>query len=293
MPFLRVLFIAVALGFAWLALRPRAEEIVQALHQTSVAGLAAALLVVVTGLLATAALWLHLVARLHGPMPPVSGLAVFFVGQLGKYIPGSIWVLGAQADLARRHTVPPRVTVASGLIFLGLHVDTAALLAVFAMLSSQDPHWPEWVPWTVLVGVGLTLTPQFVRWCSRRVVGDEVALGWRDVATGLGLMAFAWCAYAGALVLLAPDRQWSAALGLGGAFAAAYAVGVVTVFAPAGLGAREGVFVVLAAPLVGTPEAAALAVLARLVHTAADLLLAGGSLILAHRLGRTRRSSSG
>jgi uncharacterized membrane protein YbhN (UPF0104 family) len=183
--------------------------------------------------------------------------------------------------------------VAAGLIFLGLHVDTAALLAAFAMLSSQEPRWPNWVPWTLLLAAVMTLAPPFVRWCSRRMVGAAVAFGWRDLAAALGLMAVAWSAYACALVLLAPGRQWSAVVGLGGAFAAAYAVGVVVILAPAGLGAREGVFVLLAEPVVGIPAAAALALLARLVHTVADLLLAAGSWLAASRRGRVRRWRAG
>jgi uncharacterized membrane protein YbhN (UPF0104 family) len=82
-------------------------------------------------------------------------------------------------------------------------------------------------------------------------------------------------------------------VGLGGAFAAAYAVGVVVILAPAGLGAREGVFVLLAEPVVGIPAAAALALLARLVHTVADLLLAAGSWLAASRRGRVRRWRAG
>jgi hypothetical protein len=125
------------------------------------------------------------------------------------------------------------------------------------------------------------------------MVGAAVAFGWRDLAAALGLMAVAWSAYACALVLLAPGRQWSAVVGLGGAFAAAYAVGVVVILAPAGLGAREGVFVLLAEPVVGIPAAAALALLARLVHTVADLLLAAGSWLAASRRGRVRRWRAG
>ena len=62
-------------------------------------------------------------AGLGAALPLREGLATFFVGQLGKYIPGSVWSIGAQAQMAARRSVPPRVTVAAGLLFLGYHVD--------------------------------------------------------------------------------------------------------------------------------------------------------------------------
>ena len=73
---------------------------------TSVLGRLGALLLVWLGLTATGLLWLRLMPSLGAPLPLVDGSAIFFVGQLGKYIPGSVWSIGAQADLARRHAVP-------------------------------------------------------------------------------------------------------------------------------------------------------------------------------------------
>ena len=58
---------------------------------------------------------------------------------------------------------------------------------------------------------------------------------------------------------------------------------MVVVFAPAGLGAREAVFVLLLAPIVGVAEATALALLARVVHTGADALMAAGWWLAARR----------
>ena len=78
------------------------------------------------------------------------------------------------------------------------------------------------------------------------------------------------------MVLLSPGLPWHDLVALGGAFALAYAVGVVIVFAPAGVGAREALFVVLVSPLTSVAAATALALLARVVHTAADGLMAAG-----------------
>ena len=284
MPALRGAFLVAVLVFAWLSLRGRFDEVGGALRDTSLVGVLGALALVSCGLLATGVLWLLLLGCLGERMPLVDGLATFFVGQLGKYIPGSVWSIGAQAELARRHTIPARVTVGTGLLFLGYHVDTAVLLGAVALLTDRlESPWPDWISWVALALALAGLVPGVVRRAGRRVAGRTPRLGWTQTAAVIALMAIAWTAYAVALVLLSPDLPWSDLAALGGAFAAAYAVGVVVVFAPAGVGAREAVFVLLLTPVTDVGAATALALLARVVHTAADGLTAGGWWLAARR----------
>lgn len=281
---LRALFLAAVVLFAWLGLRGRFDEVWEALAQTSLLGAAGAVLLVVLGLSATGILWLRLMTSLDAELPFVAGSAMFFVGQLGKYIPGSVWSIGAQADMARRHQVPPRVTVSAGLLFLGYHVDTAVFVGGLALISGRlDPSWPGWVGWVGLAVGLLGLTPGLVRLLGRTVGGREPRIGLVDTGVILALMTIAWACYAVALVLLSPSTPWHHLVALGGAFAISYAVGVVVVFAPAGVGAREAVFVLLVSPLTSVSEATALALVARVVHTAADASMAGGWWLAARR----------
>jgi uncharacterized membrane protein YbhN (UPF0104 family) len=272
---LRGMFLAAVLVFAWLGLRGRFDAVGDALRDTSLAGALAALLLVLLGLLATGVLWLLLMARLDARLPLVDGLATFFVGQLGKYIPGSVWSIGAQAELARRHTVPARVTVAAGLLFLGYHVDTAVLVGSVTLLSGGlDSPWPDWVSWVGLAAGLAGLVPGVVRLAARRIAGRTPQVGWTQTVAIVALMSAAWAAYSLALVLLSPGLPWSDLAALGGAFAIGYAVGVLIVFAPAGVGAREAVFVLLLSRVTDVGSATALALLARVVHSGGDALMA-------------------
>lgn len=287
MKLVRGLFVVAVLVFAWLSLRGRWDEIGDALSGTSPAGVLGALALVLGGLLVTGRLWLRLMSWLDAPLPYADGQAIFFLGQLGKYIPGSVWSIGAQADLARKHDVPPRATIAAGLLFLGYHVDTAVLVGASAiLLGDLDPSWPTWVTVLALVVAVVGVAPRVVRYAGRTVARRDVTLTWLRTLETLGLMALTWLAYALALVLLVPDRPWSDVMAFGGAFAAAYAVGVLVVLAPAGVGARETVFVVLLTPLLGVAPATALALLARVVHTVADAALALGAWVVVR--GRER-----
>jgi uncharacterized membrane protein YbhN (UPF0104 family) len=294
LPALRATFLVAVLVFAWFGLRGRFDEVGAALRGTSAIGVAGSLALVLLGLLATGILWLRLMSAVGADLPRRDGLKTFFVGQLGKYIPGSVWSIGAQAEMAARRSIPPRATVTAGLLFLGYHVATAAVVGTTALLvGALQPPWPSWVSALLLVGSLIGMLPFAVRWPGGRVAGRPVRIGVGDTAAALGLMAAAWAAYAAALVLLAPGFPWHDVVALGGAFALAYAVGVVVVLAPAGVGARDALLVLLLTPLLGVADATALALLARLTHTAADAAMAAGWWCAARRTHRPTASHSG
>ena len=190
---LRPAFLVAVVVFAWLGLRGRLDEVGDALRDTSPAGMVGALALVLLGLGATGLLWLRLMSGLGARLPTRDGLATFFVGQLGKYIPGSVWSIGAQAQMAGRHAVPPRATVAAGLLFLGYHVATAVVVGSVTMLSGRlDSPWPAWVSVLALVVSLIGLLPPVVRWLGRRVAGREVAIDLVDTVVAVVLMAVAW-----------------------------------------------------------------------------------------------------
>ena len=99
--------------------------------------------------------------------------------------------------------------------------------------------------------------------------------------------AFLRC-FALSLAVLAIAPEPSAALFpvAAGAFTTAYAVGVLVVVAPAGVGAREVTLVALLAPVTGVTTATALALLTRALHTGGDLLLALGAWAVARATRR-------
>lgn len=292
LPALRALFAVAVVVFAWLGLRGRWDEIGTALQSMSVGGFIGAVVLVCAGLMATGVLWLRLMSMLDAPLPAVPGFATFFIGQLGKYIPGSVWSLGAQADLARRYAAPPRVTVAAGLVFLGYHVVTGAIVAAGVILIGQlDVDWPDWLTVLALVVALIGGLPLVVRFLASKLGGRSLRLGWRDTAVVVVLMAVAWSAYASAMVLIMPGSPWDGWLTLGGAFAAAYVAGVVIVFAPAGAGAREFTFVLLLEPALGVASATALILVARVVHTISDALMALGWWLAARSRRETRRGT--
>ncbi|CUR60138.1 conserved membrane hypothetical protein [metagenome] len=271
---LRWAFLVAVVAGAWWSWRDSGDELTRALGQIGPGqvGLAAAL--VLAGLVITGAVW-RVALGAFGTRGPIREVVPpFFVAQLGKYIPGSVWSFAAQGALGARRGLPPRVPTAAAVLFLGAHVASGLLLAGILGWWTDLPAWV--VALSLLVGV-IGLLPAVHRLVGRRVAGTTCEWGaWQSVVGAL-LMTPVWSCYALALAALTPDLDASLLLTLGCGFAVAHAVGVAVPIAPAGLGARDGVLVLLLAPALGTGPAGMVALTARLLHTVADFLLAGAS----------------
>lgn len=277
----RVLFVLLALGCAWWGFRGRWAEVAGALASTGPWRPLVAVACTTVGLALTAVLWRLLLRWAGSEVAPRDAAAVFLVGQLGKYVPGSVWSVAAQAQLGRRHGVPARSAVAASSVFLVVHTATGLVLGGLVLLVPGVLTGPVPVPSPLLVlavVVGaLALAPAVLRRMADRLAGHGTRLGARELATAGVLMAGTWTAYGVGLLVLVPGPA-EAAVGPAAAtaaFALAHAAGVLVVLAPAGLGAREGVLVALLAPALGVPGAAAVALLSRVAHALADFAVAG------------------
>ncbi len=231
-------------------------------------------------------LWSRMVQALGGPLLRlVDAFKIFFIANLGRYIPGKFWQLAGLAYLAQRHGVP--LAVASSAAILGqlFSLGAAAAIAVIALGLAGRAEYPrELLPWGLALLAVVAIVTSWPAVLRRGLafafrVGQRAGEpprieGWFG-ARWLGLYLPAWLGYGIAFGLLwsafpalAPVF-WPAAVG---ALAGAYFLGYAAIFAPAGIGVREGALALLLAPWLGAPAAAVLAVTARLWMTAAELL---------------------
>lgn len=244
------------------------------------AALAAAANIVTAGMA-----WRQLVDGPSTPLPVRAGLTVYLVGQLGKFLPGSVWNVLAQAELASDHRVPRRHAAGAGVVNLAMAVIVAAALAAPAALVVDGLGPLRW--WF------LALTPAALVCLHPFVLNRGLALLLRvarqpapavpltgpRVLSALAWVVLSWVA-AGALVLVlllgaGAPLTWRTLLVSFSGYALAWVVGFVVVFAPAGAGPREAVLVVLLAPVLGTGAALAVVLVARVVTIAVDVLVAG------------------
>jgi glycosyltransferase 2 family protein len=281
---IRVGFLAVAVGLAVWALWSRWPEVVSAVQRLDAAHLVLAALATMLNAILTGLAWRALLADLGARLPLTLAARVFFVGQIGKYVPGSLWPMVVQAELAKRH-VARRSTVAATLILLLLS-GASALLVVLVTLS-LTPKAGEVVPWAALLVVPVVallhpavlgrLLDRALRLVGRRPLEQWTSLRGTAVATGWALLAWV---VAGVQVWLlavplgAPATWETLALTTGG-YALAWAIGLVVVVAPAGAGAREVALGAVLSTVLDPGAVVVVVLLSRVLFTAADLTLAG------------------
>lgn len=240
---------------------------------------------VLLGLVPTLMAWRILLADLGSELALRPSVGVFFVGQLGKYLPGSLWVVLAQSDLAARHGVPRRRTAVVALVQVGISIVVGLALGVLAVpafvSAGQNRLWllaivalpvgavvlyPAVLNRVVAYGLRVLRREPLEHDFSGRAVGGAAVA---SVAAWLFIGLHLWVL---AVALHAPAGRAVQAAVFGYVLAAA--VGLLVVFTPAGLGARDVMVVLTLGTVMPRSAATAAAIVSRFVVLVADVLAA-------------------
>ena len=293
--FLRWGFIVLALGVGTYYVFDQWGDIYRALDRIGPAAALGSLAFDLLSLGATLMLWRGLMAALGSPLPVGVASRILFVGQLGKYLPGAVWPVLAQMEMATEHKVPRSRTAAASVLTMVTPLLAALLIGLVTLpfIGGATRYW-----WAFLIAVPLVacLYPPLLN----RLLGLafkilrrsplEQPLTARTIATAMGWSFVSWIFYGlqiWVLMVAAGARPLSALPLAIGAFAFAFVVGFVIVFAPAGAGFREVLLAALMAPMVGTHPAAAITLVSRVATTLADVIVAG-SAVYAYRRAKKR-----
>jgi uncharacterized membrane protein YbhN (UPF0104 family) len=264
----RITFLVACAAFLIVGFRGHGPEIAAALTQVSVSGLVLAVIATLAGLAAAAAVWVRVTADFGMQIPVRESASIYFVGQLGKYIPGSVWSIGAQAQMASAFQAKPRVGAGAGLVTLGYFVASGALVGTtLATLGFVDVPWPRALSAVATLALAASLTPPVIQRAAKIAAGVPLPLTWSRSAGHLALCGLLWSAWSVGVV--APFGDYEHVVTAAGAFGVCYAV-----LAPAGLGAREALLIALLAPTTSVAHAAAVALISRLVHATSDVVAA-------------------
>lgn len=283
----RVGFLLVALGFGVWAVASQWDQVAAGLARLSWGVLAASFVAVLGALLAGMLMWRALLADLGSPLRVTDAAKILFVGQLGKYIPGSVWPMLAQMEMGRDHGVPRERSAAAFFLTYPIYLASglfvaAATLPAFAGDSVAEYAWlllllplliaglhPAVVNGALNLGLRLLRRPPMERPLSRR--GVLTSAGW----------AFAgWAAYGIHLALIGYGLGATgprAAILSFGAFALAWSLGFLFVIAPAGAGVREIAMIAALAPVLDRGSAIAAALVSRVIISLGDLVCAAAA----------------
>jgi uncharacterized membrane protein YbhN (UPF0104 family) len=260
------------------------DEIRDALEGAAPGWLAVAVVLAGVGMTAIAVPWRRAIQVLGEDMPTSQVVRRYYVGEIGKYVPGGVWPILGRGELAARWGI--RRTAAYGSVLLSLLALYLASMFVVvgglpALLAGDDGTGPIAV--LVLLPAGLVVLHPTVlrgliglveRVAKRKV--DLVLPSWGSSVALVARYVPAWLAIGGATWAVARSLDPSAGIvEVGTAATLSWLVGFVLVPVPGGVGVREAAFVAAAGSL-DPGIAAAVAVATRLIFIAVD---AAGALI--------------
>lgn len=208
---------------------------------------------------------------------------IWLLSSMAKYVPGKIWSLAGMAVMAQRRGIPAWAATGSAVLLQLLSIATGVIVVAVsgpAVLRNAGGPGPFGLLLAALLSgavVAAAVSPRVLRAVLGRFApeaGDRVP---GSGAVGFGLVAnlLAWVGYGIAFWLFARGTLPGLPLGPAEAVAAstgAYLAGVLAPFAPGGLGVREGILVLFLRDRTGLGGALALAAVARLGMTLAEVL---------------------
>jgi hypothetical protein len=275
-------FVLVAVGLACYAVAAHWPAIRTALGELGFWPLAAGMLSVLAALATTVQMWRLLLASMGSPLPLKAAARIMLVGQIGKYLPGSIWPVLAQMELGRDYHVP-RSRSASASVLVMLLTLIAGLLTALVTLpfaaGAMPYRWALLATPLLLVLLYPPVLNAVIGWLLRlaRQSPLEQPLTGGALVRAMGWSFATWICYGLQIWILATrlgaPAGKTALIAIGG-FAFAWSVGFIVVFAPAGAGVRDVLLLVLLGSVLRTADAAAVVLVSRVLTTAADLLSA-------------------
>jgi len=303
------LFVLLALIFMALLLRSQWTELQTHQWQLNLPWLVASALFLLAAWAVEIAVWLRLLRSVGGQLAFWPGARIWFLSAIVRYIPGNVWQPLSMTLLCQRRGVKPEATVTSILLYQVIIL--LAVTPIAALYFGLTGNWgllsgmlAGYGPW--LIGVGLapitvflvmpSLLVNAVNWVLRRFGRGELETGLTraELVVVLSMAAADWliwgaafCALAFGLNSYSTQEMWLLAPHLIAVYSVAYAVGLVSLITPSGLGVREGAFYLLLAPIMGGGTVTVVALAMRIWTMVGEAIAAGVSLLLPDRLPAT------
>ncbi len=244
-------------------------------------------LAILFGIMCSTMSWQVLLDDLGKPIGVGRGAQIFLVGQLGKYLPGSVWAYVLQIELGRKAGLERARVFAATVFSLVVAVVAALIAGSFAIprLMAQDPRL-SWLPWLYLLlpfALAMLLPPvltAIVRlgFTVLRRPRPDHPVTLRVVLASLAYAVGTYFFFGVHLWLLADTREGLTISPLSlciGTMGIAMLAGLAAFMLPSGVGAREFVIIVALTPVVGVGAATAYAGVSRAMFILAEIGAAG------------------
>lgn len=287
-------FLLVVLAFGGLYVAHRWDELVAEFREMSVWAVLAAMVLAAMAQVAAMRAYRVILTDLGAPLPVPAVGRIYFIGQLGKYLPGSVWVFVSLMTLSRELGIMRKTSLATTMAAFVLSIATAlGVGGVLLPISAAGSVRRYWYLGLLLPVLLIGLHPRVFNWGLDRVLRLARREPMPARITGGGMRrAAAWQLLGWLLFGL---HAWVLVIGVGGpvgrsllvsigGFALAWGIGPLAVIAPAGAGVREAGLVLTLGTVIGGTAALAVALVSRIALVVVDFAQAGSWTLRARRL---------
>ncbi len=259
------------------------QSILVAAGALSKVNLAAALLLTLVGVLLGVEAWYQILIDLDRWFPRKVAYPVNLIGQLAKYLPGTLWAIALQVELGTKWGISRSKNFVTSLIFLGISLLSGIILSIPAATSFADAY--PWLQWAFVVGLigSVFLYARVLQASVDFIVGllrrpkIENRISQSRIAMSTFCSIFAWVLLGLQIVVLVSaftaltTMQCFALVGI---TVLALVAGQLAFFLPSGIGVREFVLISGTSTFTSHSNAIAIAIVSRVIFSASDLLLA-------------------
>ena len=285
-------FVLVTIGILVTVFRER-DAFADTVRRVGAAGLLVSLLFGIVGVGLTGVQWRTVLAGLEIRLRLSDALQVFFVTQLGKYLPGSVWPIVMQMEAGSRRGAGRPTMLAANIISIVINLAVGLVLAgALLPFTSPEALSRYWWALAALPLVVVLALPRTLPWLLDKalVLARRKPLGVTTrpsaVLAASGWSALSWLAVGLHLVVLVAaidGFSWSLVALCVGGMSLAFCAGTLFLPAPAGAGIREVILGLVLSAVISPAQAVAVVVASRVVLIVTDLLLAGVA-VLMHRV---------
>ncbi len=249
--------------------------------------------------------WRRMIARVGGTVRFTDAARAYYCGHLGKYVPGKATVLVIRSALLKDRGAAVSVSVLTATCETLMMMATGAAVAVgllpWLVRADQIASWPfglrwiiawPWLPGLIVAAVCLMLSPiiaSFLTWLAVKFTPQGMLDGERRVRITPKLVIQGLAAFAGSWMLhglslgftlraVSDAVDWTSWPVWTGGVAAATSAGFAALFAPGGLGVREGLLMAVLEnqPHITDAQAVMVPLLLRAVWFLSEICVAAG-----------------
>ena len=194
--------------------------------------------------------WPRVLKHSSCPVPDPAGISSHGLSIFSKYIPGKFWVIMGRAEyLAAKYPYARKDLASLSLEAQFMALWAALLLGTAGLILAGGLQLYGLLVLLLFVLLSLVVFTsyfhQLTEWIGKRILKKDIRLprlSWRQSVRGMLWYLLAWSTWSLAFWFLAASLvEGPVPFPIAFAFALAGSIGILSVFAPGGLGVREGI----------------------------------------------------